>query len=92
MHDQHLALRKLGSMLHVTYQLLGNFMILSVTHGCSKCLKTFPTQSFGGKPDYTGFNRTLWEPRSKESHYQHAMAHKNCETGQQQKIIEGVWM
>ena len=48
-------------------------------HGCST------TQRFGEKPDYTGFDRTLWEPRSKESHYQHAMAHKNCETGQQQR-------
>ena len=28
--------------------------------GCSKCLKLFPSESFGDKLDYSGFNRSLW--------------------------------
>ena len=28
----------------------------SALHGCSQCLKAFPTASFGEKPDYTGFD------------------------------------
>ena len=48
---------------------VSGFVGHNALHGCSKCVKTFPTGSFGEKPDYTGFNRTLWEPRSMESHY-----------------------
>ena len=36
--------------------------------GCSKCLKEFPTQSFGDKPDYSGYDRHLWPPRSLADH------------------------
>jgi len=32
--------------------------------GCSKCLKEFPTEEFGDKRDYSGFNRDLWPVRS----------------------------
>ena len=67
---------------------VSSFVGHSALHGCSKCLKTFPTSCFGDKPDYTGFDRTLWEMRSKESHHQHAQAHKHCKTAQQQKCIE----
>ena len=67
---------------------VSGFVGHSALHGCSKCLKTFPTACFGDKPDYTGFDRTLWEMRSKESHHQHAQAHKDCKTAQQQKCIE----
>ena len=29
---------------------------------CSKCLKVFVTENFGDKPDYSGFDRSTWEP------------------------------
>ena len=51
-------------------------------------MDAFPTSNFGEKPDFTGFDRSLWEPRSIVSHRQHALAHKNCKTAQQQKLIE----
>ena len=31
---------------------------------CSKCAKVFPTHSFGDKPDYGGFNRDNWPPKT----------------------------
>lgn len=67
---------------------VSGFVGHNAQRGCSKCLKLFPTAAFGEKPDYTGFNRTLWEPRSMESHRQHALEHKECRTAQQQKSIE----
>ena len=36
--------------------------------GCSKCLKPFPTTSFGEKPDYSGFDKINWTPRSSKLH------------------------
>ena len=36
--------------------------------GYNKCLKKFPTESFGRKPDFSGYNRTDWEMRTKEKH------------------------
>ena len=44
-------------------------------HGCSRCLKPFPTENFGEKPDYTGTDRDNWPPCSKESHHQHSLEH-----------------
>ena len=45
----------------------------SVSHSaycaCSRCLKPFPTSAFEEKPDYSGFDRTTWEPRSNASHH-----------------------
>ena len=56
--------------------------------GCSRCLKPFPTEKFGEKPDYTGTDRSTWTPRSKESHHQHAMEYKSANTNEKQKVIE----
>ena len=36
--------------------------------GCSKCFKEFPRASFGDKPDFSGFNRESWQPRSDKEH------------------------
>ena len=36
--------------------------------GCSKCFKEFPRASFGEKPDFSGFDRDSWEPRSNSDH------------------------
>ena len=67
---------------------VSGFVGHNALHGCSRCFKAFPTSNFGEKPDFTGFDRSLWEPRSIVSHRQHALAHKNCKTAQQQKLIE----
>ena len=40
----------------------------SAKRGCSKCLKTFECQSFGSKPDYSGFDRSSWKARSHTDH------------------------
>lgn len=56
--------------------------------GCSKCLLPFLTASFGEKPDYSNFDRTLWKKRDNESHRQLANKHKDCKTQSGRKMIE----
>ena len=46
--------------------------------GCSKCLKGFPTQNFGEKADYSGFDRDNWSMRDCQSHRKQAMEHKSA--------------
>ena len=36
--------------------------------GCSKCFKEFSRGSFGDKPDFSGFDRESWLPRSNKEH------------------------
>ena len=67
---------------------VSGFVGHNALHGCSKYFKTFPTASFGDKPDYTGFDRTLWEQRSMESHRRHSLEHKESQTAQHQRSIE----
>ena len=56
--------------------------------GCSKCLKPFPTTSFGEKPDYLGIDKINWTPRSSELHSHHAHLHKVCDTLEAKRQIE----
>lgn len=35
------------------------FLSFHAHHGCNRCLKSFPTQSFGDCPDFSGFDRFL---------------------------------
>lgn len=44
-----------------------------ITAGCSKCKKEFSRTSFGSKPDYSGFDTSLWEPRCCEETKQQAL-------------------
>lgn len=55
---------------------------------CSKCLKVFPTSTFGKKPDYSGFDRSQWKNRDVTSHRHHSIIHKNSCTRSKQKEIE----
>ena len=57
-------------------------------HGCSKCLKTFPTDKFGETPDYSGFDRINWPARTLEAHREHVNDYKKANTLAAQKIIE----
>ena len=63
---------------------VSGFLGHNALRGCSRCLKPFPTTLFGEKPDYTGFDRALWEPRSNESHRVHAQMHKESNTAKKQ--------
>ena len=60
----------------------------SSLHACSRCFKEFPTDVFGEKPDYTGFDRDIWPPRSLEDHKKFALKHFNSNTRTEQKKIE----
>ena len=67
---------------------VSGFLGHNALRGCSRCLKPFPTTLFNEKPDYTGFDRVLWEPRSNESHRLHAQMHKESNTAKKQNLIE----
>ena len=67
---------------------VSGFVGHSAYHGCSRCLKSFPTEAFGQKPDYTGTNRSSWVPRDMTSHRKQAENYKYCSTRARQKEIE----
>lgn len=46
--------------------------------GCSKCLKEFPTEEFGEKADYSGFDQSNWKMRDKIHHHYNAMKHHDA--------------
>ena len=64
------------------------FVLHNASLGCSKCLKHFPTSSFGEKPNFSGFDRNNWTLRTSEIHRQHAYLHKSCNTLDAQRKIE----
>ncbi|CAB4006868.1 Hypothetical predicted protein [Paramuricea clavata] len=55
---------------------LGGFKSHAALHGCSRCLKSFP-RSFGTKPDYSGFCRMQWTPRTNAQHRRKAQCLEN---------------
>ena len=67
---------------------VSGFVGHSAYRACSRCLKPFPTERFGQKPDYTGTDRSSWPPRSLDVHRQQAIKHKNANTREKQKSIE----
>ncbi len=60
----------------------------SALKGCSKCLLSFPTASFGDKPDYSNFDKSLWNPRTNKQHREIADKYHNCNTQAEQKQYE----
>ena len=60
----------------------------NATKACSKCLLTFPTASFGEKPDYSNFDKTKWTPRTNAEHRVNAERHNMCNTQAARKDIE----
>ena len=56
------------------------FVSHSATKGCNKCLKDFPTDSFGMPPDYGGFDRQKWPVRTNSAHRHHALKYRECNT------------
>uniref|UniRef100_A0A1X7U5P6 DUF4218 domain-containing protein n=1 Tax=Amphimedon queenslandica TaxID=400682 RepID=A0A1X7U5P6_AMPQE len=53
-----------------------------------KCMKCFPTASFGEKPDYSGYNTLTWPHHDIKVHRQMSLNHLNACTKSQQKIIK----
>lgn len=67
---------------------VSGFMGHNAVKACSRCLKSFPTASFGEKPDYTGFDRTAWPPHSNDVQREYAQKHKDCNTATARNVIE----
>lgn len=77
----------IGSDLPATRKICG-FLSYNATKGCSKCLKEFPTMSFGEKPDYSGYDCDNWEARKLESHITHAQLVREATTASSQSKLE----
>lgn len=67
---------------------VGGFIGHRGKYGCSKCLKIFPTESFGEYPDYSGFKKSDWEPRTHALHVWYALQQKDATTEEGRKRIE----
>ncbi len=67
---------------------VGGFVGPQGFRGCSICLKSFFTQQFGDYPDYSGFKKYEWEPRSHALHVWFGRKHKTAITEVQRKAIE----
>ncbi len=64
---------------------VSGFVGQNAYHACSRCLKAFPTSAFGEKADFTGSDRTTWEPRIMETHRTFALKHKFAKTKAERK-------
>ena len=59
--------------------------------GCSKCKKQFPripTENGGQKPDYSGFERDSWTPRTGREHKESAARTKEAKTDAERSNLE----
>lgn len=59
---------------------VGGFVGHGAVKGCSRCLKSFSSRSFGDKSDYSGFDRTSWPKRTLNQHRVQGMAWKHART------------
>lgn len=59
---------------------LVGFVGHSALKACSKCLKSFPTTSFGKKADYSGFQRDTWTNRELKDHKEQGMKWKHAKS------------
>ena len=67
---------------------MGGFLGHSALKGCSRCLKSFPTEKFGEKNDYSGFNHSIWPKRLVELHRKFGMDWKHANTLSKRHDIE----
>ena len=75
----HAALLCTASDIPATRK-LGEFVGHGSLKGCSGCLKPFTTAEFGIKPDYSGFQRSMWPKRDLEDHRMQRMSWKHANT------------
>ena len=57
-------------------------------NACSKCLKEFPTERFGAKADYSGFDCAKWIPRDIVIQKSKALAFKHAYSASKQKEVQ----
>ena len=79
------ALMSTSSDVPATRKLCG-FKSHSAILGCSRCLKSFPGE-FGKSRDYSGFDRSLWKPRTNKEHREHANKLKRCKTKKKLQLL-----
>ena len=76
-----------ASDLPATCKVCG-FLSYNAKKGCSKCLKEFPTRTFGEKPDYSGYDYEKWTVRKSSRHMLEAMRSKGAKTASERSKIE----
>ena len=64
------------------------FVSYNAYHGCSRCMKTFPTETFSQSPNYSGYERSQWQDRDLSTHQQKCFEYHDCKTKSEQKSIE----
>lgn len=69
---------------------VGGFIGHRGKRGCSKCLKEFPVGYFGDYPDYSGFDKASWEPRTHALHVWYGLCHKKAKTIEEKRTIESI--
>ena len=70
---------------------VGGFVGHRGKRGCSRCFKLFPTQTFGDNPDYSGFDKSDWEPRSHALHVWYAQKQEAAKTETERKAVEAMY-
>ena len=66
---------------------LGGFLGHAAEKGCSRCLKSFPTEKFGEKKDYSGFDRSKWPEITIDEHRKFGMSWKHASAGKLRKSM-----
>lgn len=60
------------------------FCFYNALHGCNKCMKEFPTESFGESPNYSGYDLSLWPTRDIIVHRQKSHEYINEQCNEQE--------
>lgn len=81
------ALTCVSSDLPATRKVCG-FAGHSAAMGCSKCKIKFKSGSFGEKLDYSGYDRSSWQPTDKESQMAEVSAVQNAKTNTEVAKLE----
>ena len=63
----------------------------NATKGRSRCFKTFVTNEFAQKPDYSGFDTSMWLKRSIKNHQEQSKKHGLANTKGEQTNRRKVW-
>ncbi|SMN02307.1 hypothetical protein SPONN_807 [uncultured Candidatus Thioglobus sp.] len=69
---------------------VGGFVGHRGKHGCSKCMKEFAVAHFGDYPDYSGFDKSNWEPRTHALHVWYGLCHKDAKTEEAKRRLESI--
>ena len=67
---------------------VGGFVGHSAIKACSRCLKSFPTEKFGDKADYSGYNRDTWAVRTVTEHRTEGFSWKHANSLSERSTIE----